>query len=71
MTSTDSQVEILVSDTGAGFDLARVSSGNTLGLVGLRERVELLGGTFTVTTRPGSGTGVQASLPLAAEVLDG
>jgi len=71
VTSTDSQVEILVSDTGAGFDLARVSSGNTLGLVGMRERVELLGGIFTVTTRPGSGTEVQATLPLAAEVMDG
>ncbi len=71
VTSTDSQVEILISDTGAGFDLARVSSGQTLGLVGMRERVELLGGTFTVTTRPGSGTVVQATLPLAAEVMDG
>ncbi len=71
VTSTDSQVEILISDTGAGFDLAGVSSGKTLGLVGMRERVELLGGTFTVTTRPGSGTVVQATLPLAAEVLDG
>lgn len=71
VTSTDSQVEILISDTGAGFDLAGVSRGKTLGLVGMRERVELLGGTFTITTRPGSGTEVQATLPLAAEVLDG
>jgi len=71
VASTDSQVEILISDTGAGFDLAGVSSGKTLGLVGMRERVELLGGTFTVTTRPGSGTEVGASLPLAAEVMDG
>jgi len=71
VTSTDSQVEILISDTGPGFDLTRVSNGKTLGLVGMRERVELLGGTFTVTTRPGSGTEVQATLPSAAEVLDG
>lgn len=71
VTRTDSQVEILISDTGPGFDLARVSGGQTLGLVGMRERVELLGGSFTVTTRPGSGTEVQATLPLAAEVMDG
>ncbi len=68
---TDSQVEILISDTGPGFELERVSNGKTLGLVGMRERVELLGGTFTVTTRRGRGTVVQATLPLAAEASDG
>jgi len=71
VTSTDSQVEVLISDTGPGFDLARVSGGQTLGLVGMRERVELLGGTFTVTTRPGGDTVVRATLPVAAEVMDG
>jgi signal transduction histidine kinase len=66
----DSQVEILISDTGPGFELARASSGDTLGLVGMRERVELLGGSFTVTTQPGRGTAVQATLPLVAEAPD-
>lgn len=66
---TGSQVEILISDTGPGFELAEVSGGDTLGLVGMRERVELLGGEFTVETRRGEGTVVRATLPLAPEAF--
>lgn len=68
---TGSQVEILIADTGPGFELARVFGGNTLGLVGMRERVELLGGEFTITTRRGEGTVVRATLPLAPEAFGG
>lgn len=67
---TDSQVKVLVSDTGSGFELARASDGTTLGLVGMRERVELLAGTFTVTTQPGKGTVVEATLPLITETAN-
>lgn len=68
---TDSQVEVVISDTGSGFELEKASAGTTLGLVGMRERVELLAGTFTVTTHRGGGTVVQATLPLTTEVADG
>ena len=66
----DTRVEVKVSDDGPGFDISQVSDGVTLGLAGMRERVELLGGTFTVTSRHGDGTVVKASLPLTRASAD-
>ena len=53
-----------VSDNGEGFDLHAVSNSEGLGLAGMRERVELLGGTFKIEAIPGHGTTVSISLPL-------
>ena len=64
VTAVDTQVEVEISDRGPGFDPSQVPDGATLGLEGMRERVELLGGTFTVTSRYGEGTVVTAVLPL-------
>jgi signal transduction histidine kinase len=51
-----------VSDDGAGFDPSGVSSG--VGLRGMRERVEVLGGTFEIVSRAGEGTEVSARVPI-------
>jgi signal transduction histidine kinase len=64
VTVADTRVDVEVSDDGSGFDTDQVSDGSTLGLAGMRERVELLGGSFTVTSRHGDGTVVKANLPL-------
>jgi signal transduction histidine kinase len=55
-------IAIEVSDDGVGFDPSAVSEG--FGLVGMRERAALLGGTFEVASSKGSGTRLQARLPL-------
>ena len=56
------RVELVVRDDGVGFDeLAR--RGSTYGLLGMRFRVESVGGSLQVQTRPGEGTTVSASLP--------
>ena len=47
-----------------GFDL-RTASTPGLGLLGMRERVELLDGTFEIDTAPGAGTTLIVELPLA------
>ena len=54
-----------VSDRGPGFDASQISeiSGH-LGLVGMRYRVEILGGHFQVSSEIGHGTTVVARLPL-------
>jgi signal transduction histidine kinase len=60
-----------VTDRGPGFDLSQapdVDSGH-LGLAGMRERAELLGGTFAVRTAPGAGTTVRACWPLVEHVV--
>ncbi len=61
-----------VEDDGAGFDPAEVAtspdSQRGLGLLGMRERVELLGGTLKVDSAPGRGTHVSVRVPLPQEV---
>ncbi len=57
------ELEILVSDTGPGFKPAQ--SKNGIGLSSMRERAELLGGTFELETAPEKGTRVEARLPFS------
>lgn len=54
-------VEIGISDNGTGFEIKRVEGG--MGLVNMRERVQLLGGEFSIDAVPGSGTTVLIRLP--------
>ncbi len=56
---------LIVEDDGVGFDLQETAKSSRLGLVGMRERAEMLGGTLTIDTAPGSGTTV------VVEVRDG
>jgi signal transduction histidine kinase len=60
-------VVLEVHDDGVGFDPAGelVGSLDHFGLAGMRERVELAGGTWTVWSREGSGTVLTATLPKA------
>jgi signal transduction histidine kinase len=57
-------VDVLVEDDGRGFDPASCSGG--LGLVGMRERVQLTGGRLEIRSRPGASTRVSARLPVEA-----
>ena len=51
-----------ISDDGRGADPREPPSG--LGLIGMRERVEMLGGRLGVTTAPGLGFSIAASIPV-------
>jgi signal transduction histidine kinase len=51
-----------VSDEGAGFDPGQVGYGT--GLQGMADRLAALGGTLTVTSRPGAGTTVTGRVPV-------
>jgi signal transduction histidine kinase len=68
MERTGGRLEIEVEDDGSGFDPASVttpeSSGRGLGLLGIRERVELLGGKVTIDSAPNRGTRVAVSVPI-------
>jgi len=59
----DHGVSAVVEDDGAGFAASDVREG-ALGLVGMRERLALLGGTLAVESTPGSGTALVAFVPL-------
>ncbi|MCA2224876.1 sensor histidine kinase [Nonomuraea aurantiaca] len=58
------RLRVTVSDDGRGADLTAGPAGR--GLTGMRERAALLGGRVVVTSRPGAGFRVEASLPLVA-----
>jgi signal transduction histidine kinase len=58
-----SKIVLSVEDDGRGFDARRVRG---LGLVGMAERVNHLGGAFHVDSHPGAGTTVEVELPIAS-----
>jgi len=59
-----SELSLLISDDGVGFnpEEAKLSAG--LGLISMRERVHLAGGEFNLTSAPGEGTCIAARIPL-------
>jgi signal transduction histidine kinase len=60
----DGGTVLSVADNGVGFDPdARSIAARRLGLVSMRERIEAAGGTFEISSAPGQGTTVRASVP--------
>ncbi len=61
-----------VRDSGRGFDaaaaLGRADEDGGFGLRGMRDRVQLLGGRFTISSRPGEGSLVRVEVPLERDV---
>ena len=58
-------VRLSVLDNGKGFDSSKVqaSRDRQWGLLGMRERASLLGGSFSLESRRGSGTTVEVTIP--------
>ena len=61
------ELVLSVTDDGAGFHSDQEERSGRLGLVGMRERVESLGGTFALSSAPGRGTRVSVRLPFSGE----
>lgn len=60
-------IRVEIKDDGKGFDVDRVLFAKRykrLGLLGMRERVEMVGGSFTVNSAPAKGTTISAQIPL-------
>ncbi len=59
-------VRMEIKDNGKSFQVQRVlraKGNNRLGLLGMRERVEMVGGGFSVSSTPGKGTSIRAQIP--------
>jgi PAS domain S-box-containing protein len=65
LTITPEQVVLEIADHGSGFDPTQNFPGH-LGLRSMRERAELLGGSFELQSAPGSGTRVRVKVPMGA-----
>jgi signal transduction histidine kinase len=64
VAATETSVRAVVEDDGVGFTPGSVRE-HALGLVGMRERVQVLGGRLEIESSPGSGATVVAELPLS------
>jgi signal transduction histidine kinase len=62
-------LSLTVADGGPGFDPELVETSGHLGVAGMRERAELLGGSFSIESARGRGTRVTASWPLMARAF--
>lgn len=60
---TEGWLGLTVHDDGKGFDADNIGDG--LGLVGMRDYVEVAGGEFKIRSSPANGTEVSAILPLS------
>ena len=58
-----SGVRLLIEDDGVGFDVPSEFGNVTIGLYGMRERLELVDGRLDVSSRPGHGTRIAAVVP--------
>jgi signal transduction histidine kinase len=68
LSAGESALELELRDDGVGFDITRTLEEahrrGHLGLLGMRERVQVLGGRLVVDSRPGHGTRLRVVLPL-------
>jgi PAS domain S-box-containing protein len=61
------EVQLVVRDEGAGFDVEEARKNRGLGLVSMQERAHLVHGRFAVTSKPGKGTRIFAAVPFVVE----
>lgn len=67
LAPSEEGVRLVVTDDGQGFDedsIAGAEDRHSYGLVGIRERAELIGASLTITSRPGTGTSVEVMVPV-------
>ncbi|MDP4262385.1 MAG: PAS domain S-box protein [Bacteroidota bacterium] len=60
----DNQFILTIRDNGKGFDITGISDKKTLGLLGMKERTEMIGGEYKISSVPGEGTAVTVVVPL-------
>jgi len=64
LRGTGDGVEMTVSDDGRGFEEHEAFSRHGLGLISMRERIQMVRGVFIIKTNPGAGTTVSARVPV-------
>jgi signal transduction histidine kinase len=64
LTAEDSTISLAIEDDGVGFDVDAATSLPGVGVDGMRRRALALGGELTISSAPGAGTRVQATIPL-------
>ncbi|AZB42024.1 GAF domain-containing protein [Bacillus sp. FJAT-42376] len=63
LSKSSSKVQLVIQDKGRGFKCPEADL-PSLGLQGMKRRAEQLNGTFSIRSKPGSGTSIQVTIPL-------
>jgi len=69
LTRKADRVLLRINDNGKGFEIAGLSKSRGLGVLGMRERVDLVGGKFKIISAPGEGTLLEAEIYLNPDYL--
>ena len=62
MVLQENKVTLTVQDDGTGFDVDANSKDKHFGLLGMRERVQIINGDLTIKSQPGNGTMVRLTV---------
>jgi PAS domain S-box-containing protein len=64
LCAEEGEIRLTVADFGVGYDSDEVRKRNGLGVISMRERLRVIGGTLLIQSSPGEGTRVEAVVPL-------
>jgi len=67
LLGTPESIDLTVTDTGSGFEENEAFTRQGLGLISMRERLQLVQGKLSVKSKPGAGTTIHARVPLTAD----
>jgi signal transduction histidine kinase len=67
---TPTEVHLMVSDSGSGFNTGVAKVGRGLGLISMHERLKILNGTLSIESQPQQGTTIHASVPINPAPFD-
>ena len=59
-------IVLRIEDDGVGFNKLQVNNKRTLGILGMKERTNMMGGSYDITSLPGKGTVVVVSVPITS-----
>jgi len=62
------EIVLVITDRGVGFDQDHALHSRGLGLISMRERLQLVNGTLAIESKPGHGTTIRACAPLKGDV---
>ena len=63
MTIHNGKLYLFIKDNGVGFNISEKK--NTFGLLGIKERIKMVGGTFTINSDLGQGTESSLEIPIS------
>ena len=69
VTENSGDIDLVVSDSGTGFDIEAARQGQGLGLTSMQERVRLVGGTIVIESKPLAGTTIYIRVPFKLDAI--